>query len=67
MCLAHMQTVTCMAYDAGTLYVGLDSGSVHIYSYIESPKGNPKIRFEVWTLLCFKWSAASVEHQGITT
>lgn len=42
-----MQIVTCLAYADGTLYVGLDTGVVKIYNYVDAPQANSKKRFEV--------------------
>ena len=35
-----LQTVTCLAYADGALYVGLDTGVVKIYNYIDAPQPN---------------------------
>lgn len=43
--LVCLQFVCCMAFDGGTLYVGLDDGTIKIYSYNDDP--TKKNRFVV--------------------
>lgn len=47
---SSVQFVCCMAFDGGTLYVGLDDGTIKIYAYNDDP--SKKNRFVVRHRTC---------------